>query len=74
VEFDGENDAVFPSKDLEGKPYMEYIEKFGHREDLPFQWIRDMVMQFVGADKRPVPIDIPPSYSKNEISSDPLKA
>jgi hypothetical protein len=28
----------------------------------------------VGPDKRPVPVDIPPSYSKNEISSDPLKA
>jgi transglutaminase-like putative cysteine protease len=74
VEFDGENDAVLPSKDLEGKTYMEYVEKFGHREDLPFQWIRDMVMQFVGADKRPAPIDIQTSYTKNEISSDPLKA
>jgi hypothetical protein len=73
VEFDGENDAVLPSKDLEGKPYMEYIEKFGHRDDLPFQWIRDKIIPFVGADKRPVPTDIPPSYSKNGISSNPPK-
>jgi hypothetical protein len=58
VEFDGENDSVLPSKDLEEKPYIEYIKKFGDKEDLPFEWIRDKVIQIVGAHKRPVPIDI----------------
>ena len=58
VEFDGENDSVLPPKDLEEKPYIEYVEKFSDKEDLPFEWIRDKVIQIVGAHKRPVPIDI----------------
>ncbi|MEJ2724243.1 MAG: transglutaminase family protein [Deltaproteobacteria bacterium] len=59
TDFDGENDSVLPSRDREGKPYIEYIEKFGHSEDLPFQWIRDEVVQMVGVDKRSVPMDTP---------------
>jgi transglutaminase-like putative cysteine protease len=59
VEFDGENDAILPSKDLEGKPYIEYIKTFGHKEDLPFRWIRNRIISIVGADKRPVPVAIP---------------
>ena len=59
VEFDGEHDAILASEDLEGKLYIEYIEKFGHRGDLPFQWIKDRIIKMVGADKRPVPIDLP---------------
>jgi len=59
VEFDGENDSILAPKDLGGKPYIEYIEKFGHKGDLPFQWIKDRITKMVGADKRPVPIDIP---------------
>ena len=37
----------------------EGIEKFGHKGDLPFQWIKDRIIEMVGADKRPAPIDIP---------------
>jgi len=59
VAFDGENDSILAPKDLGGKPYIEYIEKFGHKGDLPFQWIKDRITKMVGADKRPVPIDIP---------------
>ena len=39
VEFDGKSDAILPDKDLKGEPYIEYIEKFPPREDLPFDWI-----------------------------------
>ena len=53
VEFDGKRDAILPEKDLKGAPYIEYIEKFPPKEDLPFDWIKERVSQFVGSDKRP---------------------
>ena len=53
VEFDGKRDAILPEKDLKGAPYIEYIEKFPPREDLPFDWIKERVSQLVGSDKRP---------------------
>jgi transglutaminase-like putative cysteine protease len=53
VEFDGKRDAILPEKDLQGAPYIEYIERFPPKEDLPFDWIRERVSQFVGTDKRP---------------------
>jgi len=53
VEFDGKRDAILPEKDLKGAPYIEYIEKFPPKEDLPFDWIRERVSQLVGSDKRP---------------------
>jgi len=55
VEFDGEKDAVLPDKDLEGKPFIEYVEKFPPTEDLPFDWIAKMVSKRVGPDKRSWP-------------------
>ncbi len=53
VEFDGKKDAILPDKDLQGAPYIEYIEKFPPKEDLPFDWIKERVSQLVGTDKRP---------------------
>ena len=53
VEFDGKKDAILPEKDLNGIPYIEYIEKFPPKEDLPFDWIKERVSQLVGSDKRP---------------------
>ena len=53
VEFDGKTDAILPEKDLKGAPYIEYIEKFPPKGDLPFDWIRERVSQLVGSDKRP---------------------
>ena len=53
VEFDGKTDAILPEKDLKGAPYIEYIEKFPPRDDLPFDWIRERVSKIVGPDKRP---------------------
>ena len=52
VEFDGKRDAVLPDKDLRGEPYIEYVERFPHRQDLPFDWIRERVSKIVGPDKR----------------------
>jgi transglutaminase-like putative cysteine protease len=53
VEFDGKIDAILPEKDLKGRPYIQYIEKFPPREDLPFDWIRARISKIVGPDKRP---------------------
>jgi len=53
VEFNGKSDAILPEKDLKGEPYIEYIEKFPPREDLPFDWIRERISKLVGPDKRP---------------------
>ena len=55
VEFDGENDAILPGKDLEGRSYIEYVEKFSPTEDLPFDWIAEMISKRVGWDKRSWP-------------------
>jgi transglutaminase-like putative cysteine protease len=53
VEFDGENDAMLPEKDLRGEPYIEYIEKFPPADDLPFGWIAERITRIVGPGKRP---------------------
>jgi transglutaminase-like putative cysteine protease len=53
VEFDGKSDAILPEKDLKGEPYIEYVEKFPPKEDLPFDWIRERISRLVGPDKRP---------------------
>jgi len=37
VEFDGRHDAVYPSRDLNGNPYVEYITFHGSFADLPLQ-------------------------------------
>jgi len=39
VEFDGENDAVFPKYDTEGNKFGEYLEDRGVHADLPLQEI-----------------------------------
>ncbi len=53
VEFNGTDDAMLPEKDREGRPYIEYLEKYGPQSDLPFQWIYDEITKFIGTDKRP---------------------
>ncbi|MEA3470223.1 MAG: transglutaminase-like domain-containing protein [Thermodesulfobacteriota bacterium] len=53
VEFDGKEDAMLPPADLAGKPFIEYVEKFPPREDLPFEWIAEKIAQLVGPEKRP---------------------
>jgi len=53
VEFDGRKDAALPERDTQGRPYIEYLEKFPPQADLPFDWIVEKVKQRVGPDKRP---------------------
>jgi len=53
VEFDGNQDSILPEKDLKGAPYIEYLEKFPPRDDLPFEWIVRRTSKVVGPDKRP---------------------
>jgi len=67
VEWDGRTDATLPSIDLQGHPYIEYVEKFGTHADLPFDWIVEAISKKVGKDKRPwlSRQDIPPVGKKN---------
>jgi transglutaminase-like putative cysteine protease len=53
VEFDGKEDAMLPPADLRGQPFIEYVEKFPPRDDLPFEWIAEKIAQLVGPEKRP---------------------
>lgn len=53
VEFNGKEDAVLPNRDLQGRPYITYLEKFSPTADLPFEWIVQKVSRIVGKDKRP---------------------
>jgi transglutaminase-like putative cysteine protease len=53
VEFDGRSNAVLPEKDLKGEPFIEYVEKFTPRDDLPFEWIARKISTIVGPHKHP---------------------
>jgi transglutaminase-like putative cysteine protease len=50
VEFDGKQDAKFPSHDLDGNRHVEYVRQHGHYEDLPLEEIHARWAQFYGAD------------------------
>jgi len=53
VEFDGVHDAHLPEVDVEGRPYITYVEKLGTYADLPLDWIVGVISKTWGADKRP---------------------
>lgn len=53
VEFNGQVDAPLPEKDLKGGPFIEYLEKYPPRDDLPFDWIAKRLVKILGPDKRP---------------------
>lgn len=50
VEFDGSKDAMLPPRTLDGKPYIEYIEHFGHFADLPWLFIQDKCREIYGPE------------------------
>ena len=50
VEFDGKNDAILPSHNLDGNLHIEYVRDHGHYDDLPFDKIIDLRIQELGAD------------------------
>ncbi len=39
LEFDGEKDSMFQEYDSEGNIFMEYLEDYGHFEDIPFDFM-----------------------------------
>ncbi len=39
LDFDGENDSIFHEFDKDGSLFMEYIEDYGHFEDVPTEFI-----------------------------------
>ncbi|GAA4271865.1 transglutaminase family protein [Aquimarina gracilis] len=41
LEFDGENDSMFQEFDAAGNIFMEYLEDYGHFEDIPFDFMID---------------------------------
>ena len=50
VEFDGVNDAILPSHDLDGRPHIEYVEDRGDYDDLPFDEIMNWRLHAYGSD------------------------
>lgn len=48
VKFDGIHDAPLAPQDLSGNPYIEYIEKYEPRADLPFEWLRGKIVPIWG--------------------------
>lgn len=39
LEFDGENDSMFQEFNEEGKQFMQYLEDYGHFEDIPLDFM-----------------------------------
>lgn len=45
LDFDGKNDSVFQEYNREGKEFMEYLEDYGHFEDVPFEFIKQNLIE-----------------------------
>ena len=45
LDFDGENDSIFQQYNREGNQFMEYLEDYGHYEDLPLDFIRQNMVE-----------------------------
>jgi len=43
LEFDGTSDALFQQFDRKGQVFMDYLEEYGHFEDVPFQRIYQLM-------------------------------
>ena len=52
VEFNGRSDAMLPAQSLDGGPYIEYIEYYGHFADLPLDFITERTSKIWGWGKR----------------------
>ncbi len=46
LEFDGEKDSVFQQYDCEGAVFMEYLEDYGHYDDVPVRFIEKIMKQY----------------------------
>lgn len=60
VEFDGQNDAVFPHHDNDGNPLIEYVEDRGIHIDLPLKDIESLFNEKYGSI-------LPKKASKQEL-------
>ncbi|MFT4969957.1 MAG: transglutaminase-like putative cysteine protease [Chitinophagales bacterium] len=45
LEFDGANDCLFQAYNKGGDQFMEYLEDYGHFEDIPVQFIIDIMLK-----------------------------
>ncbi|MEE9361008.1 MAG: transglutaminase family protein [Cellulophaga sp.] len=45
LEFDGKKDSIFQQFTSDGKKFMEYLEDYGHFEDVPYDFIRNNIME-----------------------------
>ncbi len=52
AEFDGWHNTTLPEKDLKGKPFIDYIEVYPPRADVPLEWIVERVSLMWGEGKR----------------------
>ena len=56
VEFDGKNDAMFHSRNRDGKLHIEYVKDLGHYyDDLPLDRLWDALIQTFGTKHREPP-------------------
>lgn len=48
VEFDGIHDAILPGTDLNGQPYIDYLEEYGYFAEVPWETILQKSRQLYG--------------------------
>jgi hypothetical protein len=58
VEFDGLQDAIFPSQTIDGKPHIGYIKFLGHYEDVPLEEITEWVMSALTPEAKTLTLGI----------------
>ncbi len=52
VEFNGKNDAIFHSRNLDGELHIEYVQDHGHYQDIPYDDIFAAWEQLYGLESR----------------------
>ncbi|MBC2717299.1 MAG: transglutaminase domain-containing protein [Desulfobacteraceae bacterium] len=66
LEFNGREDAVFPSHDLNGKPYVDYMKYHGSFADLPLNDLVQAFRKIYGEDRVDFWIEMLESELPNE--------
>ena len=51
VEFDGKNDAIFHSRNQDGRLHIEYVHDYGHYQDVPMEEILDGWVRAYGSER-----------------------
>ena len=51
VEFDASNDAMFPARGLDGKPFIEYTQDRGFFDDIPLDDVLRARTELYGAER-----------------------